>query len=82
MAKVFPPHKLLTSQQVMALKESELVAKLKEMKGEISLILEDRDRLEREAKDSGDELMVRALGATVGTWPKVNGNWGDGRWSG
>ena len=59
-----------------------LVAKLKEMKGEISLILEDRDRLEREAKDSGDELMVRALGATVGTWPKVNGNWGDGRWSG
>ena len=59
-----------------------LVAKLKAMKEEISLILEDRDRLEREAKDSGDELMVRALGATVGTWPKVNGNWGDGRWSG
>jgi hypothetical protein len=63
-------------------KAEALVARLKEMKEEISLILEDRDRLEREAKDSGDELMVRALGATVGTWPKVNGNWGDGRWSG
>lgn len=31
MAKVFPTHGLLTSQQVMALKESELVGKLKEM---------------------------------------------------
>jgi spore coat polysaccharide biosynthesis predicted glycosyltransferase SpsG len=31
MANVFPPHDLLTSQQVMALKESELVIKLKEM---------------------------------------------------
>jgi len=49
-----------------------LVAKLKAMKEEIQLILEDRDRLKREAKDSGDELMVRALGATVGTWPKVH----------
>tara|TARA_R110001592_G_scaffold24536_1_gene94408 strand:- start:18233 stop:18574 length:342 start_codon:yes stop_codon:yes gene_type:complete len=31
MAKVFPPRNLLTSQQVMALKESELVGKLKDM---------------------------------------------------
>ncbi len=31
MAKIFPPRNLLTTQQVMALKESELVSKLKKM---------------------------------------------------
>ena len=25
-------------------------------------------------------VLGRALGATVYTWPKVHGNWGNGRW--
>ncbi len=47
MAKIFPPRNLLTSQQVMALKEAELVSKLKEMQ---------TDELERHAENIMKEM--------------------------
>lgn len=61
-------------------KAEALVARLRVMKKEIATAKEERERLREEAKAAGDELLVCALGATVGTWPKVHGNWGDGRW--
>jgi hypothetical protein len=59
-----------------------LVSRLRSMKDEISLIKAEQVRLCEEAELAGDDLMVRALCATVDTWPKVHGNWGDGRWIG
>lgn len=59
-----------------------LVSRLRSMKDEISLIKAEQARLREEAELAGDDLMVRALCATVDTWPKVHGNWGDGRWIG
>ena len=61
-------------------KAEALVARLRVMKKEIATAQEEHERLKEEAKAAGDDLLGRALGATVYTWPKVHGNWGNGRW--
>lgn len=61
-------------------KAEALVARLRSMKAEIARAKEEHEKLSREAEAAGDELLVCALGATADTWPKVHGNWGDGRW--